>query len=104
MYATSTRSTAWRHSERGVAESAGGITLPCAAAFYDCARRRSRPTVWDVTASFSRAGVSGIATTTFTFADFDIPKPRVASVLTVADDIRLEYQFRLVRASPPTSQ
>ncbi len=56
----------------------------------------TRPVAWDVTAIFTPHGVSGLATTRFDFATFAIPIPRVASVLSVEDDIRLEYQFRLV--------
>ena len=56
----------------------------------------TRPVVWDVTARFDNGVVSGTAQTKFTFADFDIAKPRLARVLSVDDDIRLEYDFRLV--------
>lgn len=56
----------------------------------------TRPVVWQVTGSASNGAVTGVAKTQFTFADFEITKPRVASVLSVADDIRLEYSFFLV--------
>ena len=56
----------------------------------------TRPTTWDVTAHVMNGTVSGEAKTSFTFADFELTKPRVRSVLTVNDDIRLEYTFRLV--------
>lgn len=59
----------------------------------------TRPVTWDVTATFTPHGVSGLATTRFDFATFAIPVPRVASVLSVEDEIRLEYQFRLVESS-----
>lgn len=59
----------------------------------------TRPVTWNVTANFTPQGVSGLATTRFDFATFDIPVPRVASVLSVEDDIRLEYQFRLVEST-----
>ena len=39
----------------------------------------------------------GAASTAFTFADFKLVQPKVAVVLTVADTIKLEYDFRLVR-------
>ncbi|HSJ23264.1 MAG TPA: YceI family protein [Longimicrobiales bacterium] len=59
----------------------------------------TRPVTWDVMARVSDDGaLRGEATTQFTFADFDITKPRVASVLSVADDIRLEYTFHLLPA------
>jgi hypothetical protein len=35
--------------------------------------------------------------TAFTFDDFQLNQPRVPIVLSVADTIRLEYDFRLVR-------
>ncbi len=64
----------------------------------------TRPTTWDVTATFAPDGVRGVATTSFTFANFEIPKPRVAIVLSVEDTIRLEYQFRLVPAAAAVTQ
>lgn len=56
----------------------------------------TRPTTWDVTARFAEGEVAGLAKTQFTFDDFELRKPRVASVLSVEDEIRLEYEFRLV--------
>ena len=56
----------------------------------------TRPTTWEVTARFEEGAVAGLAKTQFTFDDFQIAKPRVASVLSVADEIRLEYEFRLL--------
>ena len=56
----------------------------------------TRPTTWEVTARFSEGEVAGLAKTQFTFDDFQIQKPRVASVLSVEDEIRLEYEFRLI--------
>ena len=58
-------------------------------------RNVTRPTTWAVTARVTDGVVAGQATTSFTFADFEMTKPRVASVLSVQDDIRLEYDFRL---------
>lgn len=57
----------------------------------------TRPTTWRATARFQGGRVSGTASTRFTFADFEIEKPRVRSVLSVADTIALEYDFNLVR-------
>jgi polyisoprenoid-binding protein YceI len=56
----------------------------------------TRPTTWQVSAVAENGGFSGTASTTFGFPDFGMTKPRVAVVLTVADSIRLEYDFRLV--------
>jgi polyisoprenoid-binding protein YceI len=56
----------------------------------------TRPAMWDVMARMADGALRGEARTQFTFADFEMTKPRVASVLSVADDIRLEYSFFLV--------
>jgi polyisoprenoid-binding protein YceI len=57
----------------------------------------TRPTTWNATAQFRDGGVTGSAVTRFAFADFQMEKPRVRSVLSVADTIALEYDFKLVR-------
>jgi polyisoprenoid-binding protein YceI len=57
----------------------------------------THPTTWRVTATVTNGQVSGSATTKFAFADFRMEKPKVRSVLSVADTIALEYDFRLVR-------
>lgn len=56
----------------------------------------TRPVTWDVRAQFASGAVTGVAHTKFTFTEFQIEKPRLARVLSVDDDIRLEYSFRLV--------
>lgn len=57
----------------------------------------TRPTTWKVTARRTGDGVTGTATTKFTFADFTITPPKVPIVLSVADTIGLEYDFTLNR-------
>jgi polyisoprenoid-binding protein YceI len=57
----------------------------------------TRPTVWRVNAQIAGGTVTGSAVTAFTFAEFGITKPRVPIVLSVADTIKLEYDFRLIR-------
>ena len=57
----------------------------------------TRPTTWNATAQFQSGRVTGSAVTRFTFTDFQMEKPRVRSVLSVADTIALEYDFNLVR-------
>jgi polyisoprenoid-binding protein YceI len=57
----------------------------------------SRPTTWTGQAAFAADTVSGMVSTAFTFDDFQLNQPRVPIVLSVADTIRLEYDFRLVR-------
>jgi polyisoprenoid-binding protein YceI len=85
---TELRGLAWPLPEAGAVafQMVGELTI----------RGVTRPAVWDVEASVANGGISGEASTRFTFADFDIAKPRVASVLSVDDDIRLEYSFLLV--------
>ena len=88
-----------------VPTEARGITLPpsgSGSSAFDLigdltVRGVTRPTTWRVTATVANDQVSGNATTKFAFADFQMEKPRVRSVLSVADTIALEYDFRLVR-------
>ena len=56
----------------------------------------TKPTTWHVTAEAKNGQVTGNASTLFTFADFNMPQPRVPVLLSVADSIRLEYDFNLV--------
>lgn len=55
------------------------------------------PTVWNVTARAEGQDVTGSATTAFTFKEVGLDQPRVPVVLSVADTIKLEYDFRMVR-------
>ena len=57
----------------------------------------TRPTAWEVTARFEENRVTGSASTAFTFDDFELTQPRVPVLLSVADTIRLEYDFTLER-------
>ena len=59
----------------------------------------TRPTTWDVTAVYRDGRVTGTAKTAFTFTEFGITQPKVPVVLSVADTIRLEYDFTLVPES-----
>jgi polyisoprenoid-binding protein YceI len=58
----------------------------------------TRPVDWDVTARIEGDNVIGQATTSFTFDDFNLVQPRVQSVLSVEDTIRLEADVTLQRA------
>ncbi|HEX5409754.1 MAG TPA: YceI family protein [Gemmatimonadaceae bacterium] len=58
----------------------------------------TRPTTWSVTAGVRNGAVRGTASTGFTFADFQLEKPKVMSILSVADSIHLVYDFDLVPA------
>ena len=53
----------------------------------------TRPTTWQVTARRQGNDIVGTATTQFTFKDFNMDQPRVPIVLSVADTIKLEYDF-----------
>ena len=57
----------------------------------------TRPSTWHLFLQFSDTVVAGVASTRLTFADHNMTVPRVAMVLSVEDDIRLEYEFRLVK-------
>ena len=55
---------------------------------------QTRAVVWEATAEFGADGAArGQASVEFTFADFDMDKPKVAVVLSVEDTIRLELDF-----------
>jgi polyisoprenoid-binding protein YceI len=58
----------------------------------------TRPTTWTGTAVFADSTIRGSASTKFTFTDFQLTQPRVPVVLSVADTIALEYDFKLVRS------
>ena len=51
---------------------------------------------WQVAAEAKDGGFSGTARTSFTFDTFELTRPRMAMLLSVADTIRLEYDFRLI--------
>ena len=62
-------------------------------------RAVTRRTTWQATATFNGAEADVRARTAFRFADFGLQVPRVASVLSVEDDIRLELDLVLRRSS-----
>ena len=56
----------------------------------------TKPITWDVKATRAASGaVTGTATTSFKFGDFNMSLPRAARVLSVDDRITLEYDFTL---------
>jgi polyisoprenoid-binding protein YceI len=57
----------------------------------------TRPTVWKGSARFQDGRVTGSAATSFTFNDIQMEQPRVPVLLSVADTIRLEIDFDLIR-------
>jgi polyisoprenoid-binding protein YceI len=62
-------------------------------------RNVTRPLRWEAMATFNGSEVSVQAKTAFRFGDFDLSIPRVASVLSVDDNIRLEADLLLRRGS-----
>lgn len=56
----------------------------------------TKPWTWQVTASPRDGGIAGRATTSFTFGDFGMPVPTSFRLLSVEDNVRLEYDFHLV--------
>lgn len=61
----------------------------------------THPAVWQVTAHSEGQDVAGSATTAFTFKDINLDQPKVPVVLSVADTIKLEYDFRFARSAAP---
>ncbi|MEX2283895.1 MAG: YceI family protein [Gemmatimonadota bacterium] len=59
-------------------------------------RDQTRLVTWNVMAKIKQGVVTGWATTMFTFAEMAMTKPRVQSVLTVSDEIKLELDFKLL--------
>ena len=57
----------------------------------------TRPTTWKGSATFQNGQITGTAETAFTFDEIHIEQPRVPVLLSVADTIRLEIDFTLVR-------
>ena len=58
----------------------------------------TRPVTWDVVGKLNNEALTGTAKTSFKFAEFQLQKPQVPSVLSVDDEIVLEYTFFLVPA------
>lgn len=62
-------------------------------------RNVTKRVTWDVNAKMQGNEGSGQAITNFNFAYFNLTQPRVPTVLSVEDNIRLELDFTLQRAS-----
>jgi hypothetical protein len=58
----------------------------------------THPTEWSVVAHADGMDIVGMATTAFTFKDMGLEQPKVPVVLSVADTIKLEYDFRFTPA------
>ncbi len=59
----------------------------------------TRPATWDVTAQVSGQELKGTASTAIKFGDFGMQAPKAFVVLSVEDNIRLQYDFHLVPAT-----
>ena len=68
-------------------EMAGDLTV----------RGVTRPTFWKGTAELKNGGVTGSASTAFTFDDMQLEQPRVPVLLSVADTIKFEIDFNLIQ-------
>lgn len=58
--------------------------------------------VWEATATFNGNAITGKAVTHLKFGDYGMTQPRVAIVLSVVDDIKLEYDFHFIRETAAT--
>ncbi len=60
----------------------------------------TKPVTWDVTATATDGkDLKGTATTSFKFADFGLEQPHVPLVLSIEDNIKLEFDFHFVKAN-----
>lgn len=59
----------------------------------------TKPVTWDVTGQANNGDLTGQASTNVKFEDFGMTQPKVASVLSVNDDIKLGLTFHLVKAN-----
>ena len=57
----------------------------------------TKPTTWNVTAQFQGGRVTGTAVSDLTFSEFNLEKPSVPVVLSLADQFKLEYTFSLAQ-------
>jgi len=61
----------------------------------------TKSVTWDVTGTINGNEATGTASTTFTFAYFNLEKPSVGVVLSVEDNIKLEMDIHLRRVVTP---
>jgi hypothetical protein len=60
----------------------------------------TRPVTWDVTLTAHGNDYTGSAATHIKFEDFGMEQPRLMIVISVIDDVKLEYDFHFVKAAP----
>ena len=59
----------------------------------------TRPWTWDVTLTANGNEYVGRATTHLKFEDFGMEQPRLMIVVSVVDDVKLEYDFHFVKST-----
>lgn len=74
-------------SGEGTFEMTGDLTI----------RDVTRPTTWAITLRREGETLTGQANTSFTFADFNLPQPRVPILLSLQDLIKLELDFTMLQ-------
>jgi polyisoprenoid-binding protein YceI len=57
----------------------------------------TKPWTWDVTLTVDGNDFTGKATTHIKFGDFGMDQPRLMIVISVVDDVKLEYDFHFVK-------
>jgi polyisoprenoid-binding protein YceI len=59
----------------------------------------TRPSTWDVTLTANGNDYTGSASTHIRFEDFGMEQPRLMIVVSVIDDVQLQYNFHFIRAA-----
>jgi polyisoprenoid-binding protein YceI len=57
----------------------------------------TKPTAWEVTAMVAGDHISGTAITHLKFAEYNMSLPSVPVLASLVDDIKIEYDFHLIR-------
>jgi polyisoprenoid-binding protein YceI len=61
----------------------------------------TRPSTWDVTMTANGNEYTGTASTHIKFEEFGMEQPRLMIVVSVVDDVQLQYNFHFVRSATP---
>ena len=61
----------------------------------------TKPWTWDVTLTANGNDYTGRATTHLKFGDFGMDQPRLMIVVSVVDDVKLEYDFHFTKQQAP---
>ena len=60
----------------------------------------TRPVTWEVSLTARAGDIAGVATTHIRFEDFGMEQPRLMIVISVIDDVKLQYDFHFVKVEP----